>query len=305
MSVLRWLVAAALLIGLLLSLAGFLDHWPGDEITPFRLQFLILAVCGLGMSFLFRRAWLIALAAVVVTANALPVAARLVEHPVLAAKAGVPTRPVSIVFSNVLCDNRHYERVIALAAAQDADIFTAAETTPDWVDHLSALDQRYPYHLAPDNLGVFGVALYAKRPFSGEVITAGERGMHLLRADFGDYVVYVAHPMPPANVPLSEDNRVYIQTLSMRIATETKPVIVAGDFNATLWSNNLSPLIRDRLQWPLGSGMAYTWPTGNPALAIQIDQVLTKGAVAGRYRVLGDVGSDHFPVRADLALPIS
>lgn len=47
---------------------------------------------------------------------------------------------------------------------------------------------------------------------------------------------------------------------------------------------------------------AYTWPTTRPWMAIQIDQVLTIGMKAGSYETLGDVGSDHYPVRADLAI---
>lgn len=300
MTILRTLTAVALGMGLSISLAGFLDHWPGDMVTPFRLQLLVLALCGLVVAFMLRRHWLVGLAACVVAVNALAMTTRLVERPVLPAHATGATRHISFVFSNVLCDNAHYDRVVAMAETQDADMFAAAETTPDWIEHLSALDARYPYHLAPKGLGVFGVALYAKRPFAGEVFKVGTRGMNLIRADFGDYIVYVAHSMPPANIVLSEDNRVYLEDLAGRIAIETKPVIVAGDMNATLWSHNLKPLIKARMQWPQGSGLTYSWPTGNRLMAIQIDQILTKGAKAGAYKVLGDVGSDHFPVRADI-----
>jgi vancomycin resistance protein VanJ len=81
---------------------------------------------------------------------------------------------------------------------------------------------------------------------------------------------------------------------------QSKPVIIAGDLNATLWSPSLTPLMRSRWQWPEGSGITYTWPTFAPPFAIQIDHILTKGAKAGRYKVLPSIGSDHLPVRADL-----
>ncbi|WP_443747624.1 hypothetical protein [Asticcacaulis solisilvae] len=60
--------------------------------------------------------------------------------------------------------------------------------------------------------------------------------------------------------------------------------------------------MKQKMQWPQGSGMAYSWPVAKPWLRIQIDHILTKGAMAGRSRTLGDVGSDHYPVRADLML---
>ncbi len=298
MTIIRYGLALALAGVLLLSLMGFLGDWPADMLTPFRLQFLLIGLAGLCIALPSRRLWLTGLAALVIAGNALPMATRLLERPVLARQAA-GTR-ISLVFSNVLCDNRQFDRVTALARNQDADLFAAAETTGDWVDHLDSLRDLYPYRFAPKNLGPFGVALYAKRPFSAEIMPTGTRGMQLLRADFGDKVVYVVHTMPPANPVLSADNRVYLETVAARVSTETKPVIVVGDFNATLWSHNMRPVIQAGLQWPAGSGVRYSWPTQRPWFAIQIDQVLTRGAKAGAYRTLGDIGSDHYPVRADL-----
>lgn len=298
MTIIRYGLALLLSGVLLLSLIGFLGDWPADMVTPFRLQFLLIGMAGLCIALPSRHMWLTGLAALVIMGNAIPMATRLFERPVLARQAN--GRGVSLVFSNVLCDNRQFDRVTRLARAQDADIFAAAETTGDWVDHLDSLSDLYPYRFAPKNLGPFGIALYAKQPFSAEVMPTGSRGMQLLRADFGDRIVYVVHTMPPANPVLSADNRVYLETVAARVASETKPVIVVGDFNATLWSHNMQPMIQAGLQWPAGSGVRYSWPTQRPWFAIQIDQVLTRGAKAGTYRTLGDVGSDHYPVRADL-----
>lgn len=62
----------------------------------------------------------------------------------------------------------------------------------------------------------------------------------------------------------------------------------------------MAPLLAEKVQWPYGSGLKHTWPSDSPWLAIQIDHIFTKGALAGRYKVLEPVGSDHYPVRADL-----
>lgn len=280
------------------SLMGSFAGWPGDMIAPFRIQLLIVALLGLGAALAMRRQWIIMAAAVAIAANALPMALRVFDRPTLPAMAA-QGRAVSLVFSNVLCDNRDFDRVVALADTQNADLFAAAETTPEWTRHLDTLKSRYPYSFSP-NLGIFGVALYARRPFTPALFRLGRRHMPLLRADFGDMVVYVAHPMPPANARLTTDNDAYMRDMAGLIARETKPVIVAGDLNATLWSHSLAPLMKLKMQWPKGSGMAYSWPAGKPWLRIQIDQILTRRAVAGRYRTLGDVGSDHYPVRADL-----
>lgn len=300
MTVLRFAAALALLALLCLSLVPLLGPWPGDMIAPFRPQFAIAAIIGFAAVLALKDLRLVGLAGIVLAATVLPIAARMIDRPVLPETA--PGRPVSLLVANVLCDNTQYDRVVALAREQQSDIFAAVETTPEWVAALDGLRDQYPHSFAPTTLGVFGVALYARRPFSPTLLSIGRRQMPLLRADFGDMVVYVAHPMPPANARLTADNREYLEALAQRVGAETGPVIVAGDLNTTLWSNNIEPLLRHPMQWPANSGLAYTWPAAKPWMAIQIDQVLTRGMTAGRYRTLGDIGSDHYPVRADLVI---
>lgn len=113
-------------------------------------------------------------------------------------------------------------------------------------------------------------------------------------------VVLVAHPQPPAHQGLTAENQAYLNLLARLARDSKKPVVLAGDLNTTLWSHSLRPLMQAAMQWPAGSGMTYSWPAGKPQMMIQIDQILTKGALAGKWHVLSDDGSDHFPVRADL-----
>ena len=293
----RYLMVGGLAAGLVISLVAFIGGWPGDMISPFRIQFLILATAGLVAAVLLKKPWLIGMAVVAVAVNLVPVAYRTLNRPVLPAEA--PGNRVSLVFSNVLTGNPQHAKVISLVEAEAPDIFAAAETSPEWIAALEALSDRYPYRYGPD-LGIFGVAIYAQRPFKAEVFELGTRGMTAARADFGDFVLYVAHPMPPANTVLTVDNRVYLDALAVRIADETKPVVLAGDLNATLWSGSLNSLMANKMQWPSGSGITHTWPEGQPWLGIQIDHVLTRGVKAGRFKVLTPVGSDHLPVRTDL-----
>lgn len=292
--------ALGLLVLLGISIVPLFGPWPGDMIAPFRVQLAIAAIIGLAIVMALRDLRLAAFAGIVMAATIVPIAARMIDRPVLPETAS--GRPVSLVVANVLCDNKQHDRVVALVREQQSDLFAAVETTPEWVASLDRLTDQYPHSFAPTTLGVFGVALYARRPFSPTLLSIGRRQLPLLRADFGDLVVYVAHPMPPANARLAADNREYIEALAERVGAETGPVIVAGDLNTTLWSSNIKPLLRHPMQWPANSGLAYTWPASRPWLAIQIDQVLTRGMRAGSYQTLGDIGSDHYPIRADLVI---
>lgn len=297
---LRLVTAIGLVALLVLSMLPVFTVWPGDMIAPFRLQLATAALVGFCLALAFRRWRLVVLAGIALAATLVPMAMRLVDRPTLPESGA--GHPISLVFANVLFENRQFERLAALARAEDSDIFAAAETTAEWVTELDRLKDRYPHSFASTDLGAFGLALYAKRPFSATLERAGTRGLPLIRADFGDMVVFVVHPMPPASERLTRDNREYLEAAAKLLQAETLPVIIAGDMNTTLWSSNIRPLLAAKVQWPAQSGMAYTWPVGRPWMAVQIDQVLTLRATAGQLSVLGNVGSDHYPVRADIVL---
>lgn len=301
MSALRYLTLTGLIFGGVFALLAFMPAWPGEMFAAFRGQFVILSLVAVGLSLWLDRRWLIGLAAGVLLMNIVPVVVRYLDRPVLPETAD--GAPVSLVFANVLFENRQYDDVIALAEQEGPDIFAAAETSPQWIEALQPLKAHYPYSYAHEASGVSGMVVYARSPFSAQSIRGGSRGMVVIRAEFDDFVLYVGHPMPPMTPELTQDHVFYMQQMAHRIGSETKPVILTGDLNATLWSNSMGYLTSERLQWPYGAGIARTWPRSNLLLGIQIDHVLTKGFAAGRFRPLDAIGSDHLPVRADLVLP--
>jgi endonuclease/exonuclease/phosphatase (EEP) superfamily protein YafD len=295
----RWTLSAALIALIATEMVALADRWlwQSDMVTPFRLQMLLAAVALALLTMLFRRRSLYVLAAVALAGDLGPIAERLMAQHVLPARG--EGRAVSVLFANVLCDNRQFDRVPALVRSEAPDLFIASETTPEWMTHLDRLKDRYPYRFYAGP-GIFGIAAFARRPFVARVLRVGRHRMPLGQLEFDDMVVLVAHPQPPARRGLTAENRAYLDTLALLARASRKPVILAGDLNATIWSHSLEPLIAIGMQWPAGSGLGYSWPADKPYMMIQIDQILTRGAVAGRWRVLPAVGSDHFPVRADL-----
>jgi vancomycin resistance protein VanJ len=273
--------------------------WQGEMINPFRLQILLVATLGLGFSLWLRRMVLIILAAMTFILSALPVGLALIHQAHVSKTVAPHQGQLSLVSVNVLCDNYDHQAVLNMARTQNADLLVAIETSPHWIKGLEPLKALYPYSYSPDK-GIFGISLYAKQPFTGRLIGVSGTPTAIMIAEFDRFVVIAAHPMPPATARLTQYNRVYLQKLARLIQAQTKPVILAGDLNATPWSYNLTPVLKAGVQWPKGSGFAYSWPAQKPWLAIQIDHVFTKGFTGATYTVLPNVGSDHFPVRADL-----
>ena len=82
-------------------------------------------------------------------------------------------------------------------------------------------------------------------------------------------------------------------------------MIVAGDFNTTPWSPYFRDLVaaaglRNAAE---GHGYVGTWPAWFWPALIPIDHVLLKGPlVATSVRRGPAIGSDHFPIIADVRL---
>jgi vancomycin resistance protein VanJ len=305
MGVVKRLLTLACIGALIASLLAFLPQWPGDIFAPFRIQLVILGVVISCSSLVLdksrpRKKWLVAAGVATVILSMMPVAFRLAERQGLPASGH--GQPVSVVSMNVLYFNSDYNRASRLGLDQNSDVVMAFETTPEWLANLNVLDRRYPYRFSPAGLKTSGISLHAKTPFRAQLHKIGSRNAPLVKAEFSNYVVLAAHPYPPATPRLTEDLRLYIEAVDRLAKAQSKPVILAGDLNATLWSPSLAPVMRSRWQWPKGSGLTYTWPTFAPPFAIQIDHILTQGVKAGRFKVLAPVGSDHLPVRADLIL---
>jgi endonuclease/exonuclease/phosphatase (EEP) superfamily protein YafD len=85
------------------------------------------------------------------------------------------------------------------------------------------------------------------------------------------------------------------------------PAIVMGDLNMSMWS----PYFRQFIQATgmkssrQGFGVQPSWPADSPLLQIPIDHCLvSKDDILLIHNRIGkDIGSDHYPLIADLSLP--
>ena len=188
---LDWALGGALIALLgseVVALAGQ-SLWQSDMIAAFRPHMFLGAVALALLTMPSRRRSLHALAVVVLVGGLGPIAQRLIERRTLPAHA--QGHAVSVVFSNVLCDNREFDRVPAMVRTQAPDLFVASETTPEWMTHLDRLKDQYPYRFYAGP-GIFGIAAYARRPFTAQVFRIGRHQMPLGRLEFSDMVVLVA-----------------------------------------------------------------------------------------------------------------
>ena len=115
------------------------------------------------------------------------------------------------------------------------------------------------------------------------------------------------HPASPTvtDPAQSRQRNHSLNHIGRTIDDRSRPVIVAGDFNTTPWSPHFRDLLaasglRNAAQ---GQGWIATWPWAFWPARIPIDHVLARGPIAVEDLRRGpSIGSDHYPVIADLRL---
>lgn len=285
------------------SLVGLLGHtfWFFDLFNHLRPQALIATFILLLTAIIFKKPVPVFLSLIILIFNLSLMTYRLYEFgmPVQTAQ-GTPLRVIS---ANVLTSNNNHQAIIGILQKYDPDIFVAIEVNDKWIKALNSIEEKYPYtfkHSSEDN---FGMAIYAKKPFNGEVLKLGDYQLPLLKLDFGSFTLMCAHPIPPVSNQNNTELNKYISEVAVLAQKEQKPVIVAGDLNTTLWSANIKPLIPSGLKPANKWGWAWTWPRLAPLFAIQIDHIFVKTLSVSDFKVLEGTGSDHFPVMATIILP--
>jgi endonuclease/exonuclease/phosphatase (EEP) superfamily protein YafD len=169
---------------------------------------------------------------------------------------------------------------------------------------------RFPYQVTEIRNGPPGIALWSRFPLADpEVLDTG--GMPRIRAT----VLLGARRLRVYNVhvvaPVGEDRarwKAELRRVEEELRRERRPLVVAGDFNAT----RHHPSFRRLLSFGLadaherrGRGWAATWPRGRWPLPplMRLDHVLVTPDVGVRSVKEGvGQGSDHRPVVAELVL---
>jgi endonuclease/exonuclease/phosphatase (EEP) superfamily protein YafD len=205
-----------------------------------------------------------------------------------------------VAAANVNVANRDPAPLAAWLRAQPVDVVMLTELTPGYADALSrALADLYPHRaFAPDD-SPFGIGLLSRHPLRDIERRDSVDGIPALAADIaidGTVVRVVAvHPMPPMTPHWHDERDRLLRGLAQRAAG--KPMVVAGDLNATPWSTAFAGAARAGLS--RATGTRPTWPGRH--VGIPIDHVLASAHWRRGETARGpDIGSDHLPVRATL-----
>lgn len=225
-----------------------------------------------------------------------------------------PPAAVSLVFANVLMQNRNAEGLLTLIRENDPDIVLAVETDAWWKEQLSSLERTHPRTVLQPQENEYGMLLYSRLPLSSEAVkylvdnevpsihaTAHLPGGHTI-------ALRCLHPRPP--FPTEDKTATDRDAEVLIVGREIKdsvlgPAIVFGDLNDVAWSrtNYLFQNISGLLDPRVGRGFFNTFHASYPFIRFPLDHFFHSNHFQlVDFRRLAYFGSDHFPVYIKLSI---
>lgn len=288
-----------------------------DNLSHFRLQYLIFQAIYLVLATTTRRWVLIAICLIGAGCNVTEIAPFYLTK-LAVADANLPR--LSVLQFNVNAKNTEYQAVVDLITQVKPNIVCVEEVTDEWDKALTEKLARagYTNKVARPRADNFGIAMYSRLPIQDSQIVESRSNNNqtthfpvpaiFAKFDCGGQTVSViaAHPLPPITEEhFALRNEEFVAINAARDSTIKDPFLLVGDLNCTPWSYYFHKLtLRSRVKnTALGFGLQPTWPANMLCFRIPIDHVLaSEQFVVTDYQVLSSCGSDHHSVFVQLAL---
>lgn len=297
-----WLSLAGLGLATLLGRLGRAS-WFFDLFAHFALQYAV-ALAGVLLAALFLRRWGVAFgAALVLIPNLLALGYYYPVRP----GPGSPA-DLRVLSFNVLTANPNRDSVGEYLAASEADLILVMETDRAWLDALAPLHSQYPHVVQVPRADNFGMAFFSRHPIESYELHAIEGSSvpclsAVVSVNGHRISVIGGHPVPPVGRAAAASRNAYLAALANLTLQSSRPTIVMGDLNVSVWSPHFRDLIRSSALVDSGHkrGFQATWRREWLLFAIPIDHILHSSDLRCVGREIGPgLGSDHRAVLADL-----
>lgn len=209
---------------------------------------------------------------------------------------------------NILTKNENYDLLRQELTENAPDIIILEEIDDIWSEELQPIKENYPYSYEISREDNFGIALYSKIHISEiRKLNLGEFNTPAISA-FCDYKGKVfelicIHTTPPCSQKYFKNTKKMLETLGKYVAENGHNVIIAGDFNTTPYSYNYQHFIKTSKMKNLSNIFHPTWSTfWLSPFRITLDHLMVTKAFAVKDYSLGNqIGSDHFPIWAEIS----
>lgn len=210
---------------------------------------------------------------------------------------------VRVMVSNVLTSNTEYTKFMEVVQETNPNVLVLLEISAEWVDALKPLHDSFPHRITRARSDNFGIAVWSQLPMEGGLHDFETRVPSIVAVVEGDkaFTLVATHPIPPVTRQALQDRNVQLQAIAHFASQCATPVVIAGDLNAASWSPALKEMRKLGELQSAAKGWTPTWPVHQFLLWIPLDHILhTKDIGISDFARTRSVGSDHYPVYADL-----
>lgn len=224
------------------------------------------------------------------------------------AQACPAEKRLRLLILNVQAGDNASAQTLSLVRRTAPDLFLAVETESAWVRAMAPLQDRYPQVVSAPREDAWGMMLYSRLPLVSpkvrylveDYVPSIKTGVRLPSGDI--FTFYGLHPKPPLMHDSTQGDAELIRA-GREIRNNRAPAILAGDLNDVPWgrTNQLFQMISGMADPRVGRAFDASFKVDNPIARWPLDHVFVTpefGVLA--FEPLGDVGSDHFPVLAEL-----
>lgn len=218
----------------------------------------------------------------------------------------------SLLFANVLMDNRNAAKLKELISEADPDIILTVETNGWWKEQLEGFERTHRHTVQQPQENTYGMLLYSRlellEPQIKFLVQDDVPSIHTrVRLPSGKEVeLRCLHPRPP--FPTEDERSTERDAELLIVGKETKglssPVVVLGDLNDVAWSrtNYLFQDVSGLLDPRIGRGFYHTFHAKYPFIRFPLDHFFHSNHFRlVDFRRLAYFGSDHFPVYIKLS----
>lgn len=309
-----WLLTSLVVFTTLAPLTQSAQWWVRGWDFP-RLHIACVALVTVGIGISLGTGWTQA-AAAVLAACVLYQGARVFPYTpfVNTEIAFAPDTPlaqrVSLLTVNVLMENTDHDRLRQLIDNEDPDVLFLMETDETWTQALAPQLARYDTvirHPLPNHYGaIFATRLPARS--ARTVYLSDDNTPTILAAldgPTGGFFFVGLHPRPPVPGNDTHARDAQIKRAAQLADRTYLPVVAMGDFNDVAWSRTAERFksygaFRDPR---VGRGILPSFDANSRLMRFPIDQLyLTEGLSLISFERLGHIGSDHFPMKAVIAV---
>lgn len=225
-------------------------------------------------------------------------------------RTGELAASIRLVASNVLKENREFDKWRQVVRAADPDVILAVEIDDVWMERaIRPLIADWPHVVAEPRDNHYGMVLLSRlelvKPRVEHKVQKDIPSIHCgVRLKSGDVInLHCLHPRPPE--PLDDQDSAprdaELVTVGRAIGDDPAdpPTIVTGDLNDVAWSHTTRLFLRlsGLLDPRIGRGFYNSFNAKNPFFRFPLDHFFHSNDFRLiELRRLDFVGSDHFPM---------